>query len=157
MNGKPTKGMRIQSVQLAHSRFEFADPEGVEAVLQQIPEASRDLRLKYDVTVLEPKSKPQVLTVGLGVVVSGLVSDRSGKTQEGLLWQIMAAYEGHFTLDKEAAISESDVLRIHGPAQLYAFAREFIADISRRAGLQPIVYIPPWNFTASNEESAAKE
>jgi preprotein translocase subunit SecB len=151
-NGKPTKGMRIRSVRMVHSRFEYVSPEVAEPLVHAIPDARREFRLVYDVDVLEPREEAATLIVSLGVVVRGTVADKEGKISGGSLWHIMSAYEGHFLLDEGADISKDDVLQVHGPAQLYAFAREFIADISRRAGLQPIVYLPPWNFTAKNDD-----
>ena len=55
-------------------------------------------------------------------------------------------YEGMFVLNKRASKKDVEpIAKINCPAILFPFMRECVADITRRAGFNPLI-LPPINF-----------
>lgn len=139
--------MRIKQIRLFGSHFAFADEADVRPKIESYPETERKFSLNTDVEVVDQSVKGSQISFGLVVEAHGLIKDVE-------VWSIGCAYQGTFTIDEGADITVEHAMTRYGPAQVYAFAREFIADISRRAGFRQIIYIPPWNFTASQDTKA---
>lgn len=62
---------------------------------------------------------------------------------------IDAEMTGHFELAGTPDEKQFDMLKnVNCPAIMLPYLREFISDLTRRAGLSPL-YIPPFNFVAA--------
>lgn len=144
--GRPTKGMEILGIRLFACEFSFMPEDDVAPRLAKLPPGDRSLRTttKTDVvdSGVDPKN-PQMGRVAIVVSVDGAVQDVT-------CWSIRVGYQGLFRLSPDGDVTMDAVLKLHAPAQLYSFAREYVADIARRAelGAQGL-YIPPWNFQAA--------
>ena len=65
-------------------------------------------------------------------------------------------YEGLFYLNKRVPKKEAESLcKINCPAILFPFLRECVADVTRRAGLDPII-LPSVNFTLAEKDVVKK-
>ncbi len=65
-------------------------------------------------------------------------------------------YEGRFVLDKRASKKDVEpIAKINCPAILFPFLRESVADITRRAGFNPLI-LPPINFVALAKQKELK-
>lgn len=141
--GRPTKGMRIRGIRLFGCSFGFEPEADVQKRVEAFPEKERELELKVNVNVVDQAIQASEVSLGLIVEVKGVVRDV-------VVWTIGVAYQGVFTVDADCEITPQQAVSVHGPAQIYAFAREFVSDISRRADFNMRVYLPPWNFTGSD-------
>lgn len=77
-------------------------------------------------------------------------------TREGRMpFHIEIEYEGIFKLNKQVAKKKVEPFaNINCPAILFPFLRECVADITRRAGLNPLI-LPTMNFVELTKKSKA--
>lgn len=73
-----------------------------------------------------------------------LISASIGEGKFPFLLEI--EYEGRFVLNKRASKKDVEpIAKINCPAILFPFLRESVADLTRRAGFNPLI-LPPINF-----------
>lgn len=108
------------------------------------PANAKGLPLKFTISTghsYVPKEKR--IAVGIRVTV--------GENGDPFLLDI--DYQGLFLLNRRAKTKEIEPFaRINCPAILFPFVRECIADITRRAGLNPLI-LPAINFIELGRES----
>jgi preprotein translocase subunit SecB len=72
-------------------------------------------------------------------------------------FRFSVAYEGIFTFENIPGKEELErIAHINCASIIFPYAREYIADMTRRAGLQPL-NLPPFNFVAMYNENQKKE
>jgi preprotein translocase subunit SecB len=68
-------------------------------------------------------------------------------------FRFSVVYEGIFTFEKIPKKNELErIAKVNCAAIIFPYAREYIAEITRRAGLQPL-NLPPFNFFAAHTEN----
>lgn len=149
--GRPTVGMEIVGIRLFACDFSFEPDDVVKSAIaaQSSPPGSLVHTAKTEVKVVDANALQTPVGsahVAILVTVTGLMGSVK-------VWGLTAGYQGVFRLSQGAEISMQDVLHVHGPAQLYAFARELTADLTRRAEVRMgpnagPYFTPPWNFAA---------
>jgi preprotein translocase subunit SecB len=143
--------MEILGIRMFTCEFAF-EPEAdvAKALAEQASLPSDSLAIADTaVEVVEAKT-PETPT---GIAHVAIVVKATGRLGSVKTWGLLVGYQGVFRLSDGAEIGMHDVLNIHGPAQLYSFARELVADLTRRADIRigPTAgpyFIPPWNFRA---------
>jgi len=147
--GRPTKGMQILGIRMFMCDFGFMPEEEVNPRIAALAESDRRLDVKTDVRIVDSEvdpEKPDIAQVAIIVETNGVMKDI-------VCWSIRVGHQGLFRVAGDGDVTLDSVLKIHGPAQLYSFAREFVADISRRAEISARgIYVPPWNFQAVSGE-----
>ena len=89
-----------------------------------------------------------------------LTVEARGHHADVTVWEMSVTYVGRFSLQEPAEITLQQLLDVHGPAYVYTFCRECIADLARRSRVADDLLIPPFNFQAeglgSSSSSAPK-
>jgi preprotein translocase subunit SecB len=88
----------------------------------------------------------QATEKGLNVVIS-VASD-----SENQPFRFSVACEGVFAFEEMPAKEDLErIAHIHCASLIFPYVREFVADLTRRAGMPPL-HLPPFNFVAVYEE-----
>jgi preprotein translocase subunit SecB len=83
-----------------------------------------------------------------------LISVSIGENEFPFLLEI--EYEGRFVFNKRASKKDVEpIAKINCPAILFPFLRESVADITRRAGFNPLI-LPPINFVELAKQKELK-
>jgi preprotein translocase subunit SecB len=138
-------GIRLIGCDFGYSE---SDENKIEAALATKTRRSIDYNVELIASTVEPKEGYDLLEIAIRV-------DAKSKVGDAPWWTITVGYQAGFRVAQGANIKTEDVRTIHGPAHMFAFAREFISDIARRAMISPPVYPPPWNFTPPPAASPA--
>ncbi len=141
---RPTAGLRIGHVRLIGSAFQFVRPPVQAGSAAPIEAGGSDVTVqRHD----DGSGADGAIRLRLTVSVEG-------RTEHGLRWQARVTYGAPFKIDDGAETTADLVRTVHGPAILYAFAREHIADLVRRADLGQII-LPPMNFSLTGRRGPA--
>ena len=107
------------------------------------------------------KDKPIVLENNIGIQFKQseknlylLLSVSSDSEKQ--LFRFSVTYEGAFAFENTPPKDElGRIANINCAAIIFPYVRETIADLTRRAGLQPL-HLPPFNFVAMYKENQKK-
>jgi len=135
---RETKGVTIHGIQLVQSRFDWRASQSDMEKLNKIPAALRTMLSTTGVATGPVPSIGEIHRQFLRLLVKGLANDM-------LIWEIEATYQVGFTCEPGSDVSVDDLRRLHAPAWLYSYAREYVSDLARRANLGDLV-LAPLNF-----------
>lgn len=141
--GRQQDAFAMLGIRLIGCDFGYGDSD--EAKIEELLSSKAARRsIDYSVELLastvEPREGHDLLEIAIRV-------DAKCKVGDMPWWTITVGYQAGFKVVQGASLRVEDVRTTHGPAHMFAFAREFISDIARRAMMSPAVYPPPWNFT----------
>ncbi len=136
------KGLIVREINLTSCSFQVVN----ESLVDTTPnEASSSRSLSYDLRQhKEANDSVGNLRQSLGVNVRG-------KLGEAVVWEASATYRAVFSWSEESGFSEDQARRVHVSAIIWSFARELIADLSRRAGVGTVM-LAPMRFAPSPTE-----
>lgn len=139
--GKMTQGFEILGVRLIGCDFSYLTSE--EDQFDELLK-THNRTVDYEVTLIDKHihNRPDHKLAEIGLSVKATCSVNSIGW-----WSIGVGYQAAFRIAGDGDVSAEQVTTIHGPAHVFAFAREFISDIARRALIRGGVYPPPWNFS----------
>jgi len=138
---RETQGVTILGISLQHSRFDWLAGPEVQAKVEALSGERRCPRLESEIATRALVASPPDFVLSLTTKLRGMVADF-------VFWELETTFHGSFRREAEAEISQEDLLSVHGPAWLWSFAREYVADVTRRANIGPGVMLPPVNFQA---------
>lgn len=141
---RPTKGVVIRRINLLECRFGWTVsgrtpvPEGKAATRE------RSLSFSTSRHVASSVRDNVQLTVTVRVV---------GHLGGVPTWEMSVTYFGEFVLAEDAEVTLQLLTDVHGPAYVYAFCRECVADLARRSKVADDLFLPPFNFQADPGEA----
>ena len=138
-SARPTRGIRIKGIWLRHSEFTWEAGEEHQRRVDALPENERKRSVNVDVGSQPEAASGTDVRVALTVRIEGRVGTVP-------FWRLAATFEGEFVVSPDGELSVAQVVDIHGPAWLYSFAREHVADITRRTRVAEGIMLPPFHF-----------
>lgn len=97
------------------------------------------IEIAYESTLIDQRTGHGLLTV----IASGVAQDSGHKVFESRI-----RFLGVFlTEDDNPNLPLEDFLKVHAPAHIYPYAREFLTSLSTRSGMPPLI-LPPLNMAA---------
>lgn len=127
---KPTKGLRIEEVVLISTTF----------INFQTSLHDKAGRLTLNVRHSSRSTEDRIWC--------DLTCEATGAVDEKPSWEAKVTFQGLFALEGALDIDRRNIESINAPAIVYAYAREYISDLCRRANVG-LVFLPPINFVAS--------
>ncbi|MEM9378427.1 MAG: protein-export chaperone SecB [Planctomycetota bacterium] len=138
-----TQGFSIIRIQLLSSSFQLN-----ESVSRGSKPHSREMELDLSSKLRKAavEGGAERVEVELSADISAIVPQE--KPDASPLWLSKVRYLGVFELGEGTALTVEQVERVHAPAYLYGFAREHLADLARRAGIN--ILLPPVAFSGGD-------
>ena len=128
---KATPGLRIGSITLHKAGFDVLAPER---------EGQRRIVTRYESKLLNRSDAS--LTIDMRLEADGFIGEEK-------IWGAWCHHRGEFAIEKGCELNVDKIVENYAPAYLYAFAREFVADLTRRS--MKLVVLPPAVFSPASK------
>lgn len=146
---KQTEGLHLVRMGLVRSSLEAARPLILDPVNQQAIEQQAGARSALDINVAQRHEfGPQAGQVAVFLSVEAIV-----KAKNEVLAVAQCEYVAFYVLGQKCEITQQQLIDTFAPAHLYAFCREHIADLARRAG--GTLLLPPAHFAVIAPDAKA--
>ena len=137
---------------IPRSQFEILNILTLESEFKRLRQFDDSLEIKMDLNVLKtvaldsdpmPGDNRRTIVVDLRTTLSG--------NQENLLniYSCDVLTVGVFVESGDGTLEKEKFANINAPAIIYAFQREYISNLSQKAGLN--IFLPPLNFVQMND------
>lgn len=137
---KQTEGLQLVRMGLVRSSLEAARPLILDPVNQQAIEQLAGALPDLDINVAQRHEfGPQAGQVGVFLSVEAIM-----KAKDQVLAVAQCEYVAFYIMGQRCEITQQQLIDTFAPAHLYAFCREHIADLARRAG--GTLLLPPAHF-----------
>lgn len=142
---------RVKEIRLLNVNFSYGilvDDSGKNKEELLLENGANEEEIHDDVEVVlncgsEYVKKKKILKTVLRVIVK----------DESREFSLDASFGGKFQLEKAPDDKLLNMLRsVNCPAIVFPYLREFVSDITKRAGLDPL-YLPPVNFVKAHKDS----
>lgn len=141
---RPTRGIGIRRISLVDCRFAWTKGERISSHSEKRADTQPERSLAF-------KTKRQVVNATAEKVELTVTVDVAGIMNGAPLWEMSVTYLGEFHLAADSEVSQQLLTEVHGPAYVYAFCRECVADLARRSRVADDLFLPPFNFQAEAE------
>lgn len=142
-----TQGLHLVRMGLVGSSLEVAHPLILDPVHQEEIKKRTGLSPSLNVTLAQRHDfGPQPGQIAAFLRVEAVV-----RAKEEVLAVARCEYTAYYIMGPDCGISQQQLIDTFAPAHLYAFCREHLADLARRAGGQML--LPPAHFAVAEQRA----